>query len=64
MAKLTLDGLKTKLTTNQLRAAELLLEKEYAPKGEKKLTQKLQKNSVLIRVHFIIGDKMPTLYDT
>lgn len=36
MAKLTLDGLKAKLTTNQLRAAELLLEKEYAPKGEKK----------------------------
>ncbi|MFJ8515476.1 phBC6A51 family helix-turn-helix protein [Lysinibacillus xylanilyticus] len=36
MAKLTLDGLKAKLTTNHLRAAELLLEKEYAPKGEKK----------------------------
>lgn len=36
MAKLTLEQLKSKLTTNQLRAAELLLEKEYAPKGEKK----------------------------
>ncbi|TKI67918.1 hypothetical protein FC756_12100 [Lysinibacillus mangiferihumi] len=36
MAKLTLDALKARLTPNQLRAAELLLEKEYAPKGEKK----------------------------
>ncbi|MFJ7668412.1 phBC6A51 family helix-turn-helix protein [Lysinibacillus sp. NPDC097195] len=36
MVKLTLDGIKAKLSTNQLRAAELLLEKEYAPKGEKK----------------------------
>lgn len=36
MAKLTLEQLKAKLTPNQLRAAELIIEKEYAPKGEKK----------------------------
>lgn len=36
MAKLTLEQLRAKLTPNQLRAAELILEKEYAPKGEKK----------------------------
>lgn len=33
--KPTLQGLKAKLTPGQLRACELLLEKEYAPKGEK-----------------------------
>ncbi|MEK4230722.1 phBC6A51 family helix-turn-helix protein [Solibacillus sp. FSL H8-0538] len=33
--KPTLDALKAKLTPGQLRAGELLLEKEYAPKGEK-----------------------------
>lgn len=33
--KPTLEALKAKLTPAQLRACELLLEKEYAPKGEK-----------------------------
>lgn len=33
--KPTLDALKAKLTPGQLRACELLLIKEYAPKGEK-----------------------------
>ena len=37
MAKLTLDGLKAKLTTNQLRAAELLLEKNTLQKERKNL---------------------------
>ncbi|MEG0471086.1 MAG: phBC6A51 family helix-turn-helix protein [Solibacillus sp.] len=36
MAKLTLDGLKAKLTPAKMTAAELLLEREYAPKGEKR----------------------------
>lgn len=34
--KPTLHELKAKLTPAQLRACELILEKEYAPKGEKK----------------------------
>lgn len=33
--KPTLHALKAKLTPAQLRACELILEKEYAPKGEK-----------------------------
>jgi len=35
MAKLTLDQLKAKLTPAKQKAAELVLEREYAPKGEK-----------------------------
>lgn len=35
MAKLTLDQLKAKLTPAKQKAAELILEREYAPKGER-----------------------------
>lgn len=35
MAKLTLDQLKAKLTPVKQKAAELILEREYAAKGEK-----------------------------
>lgn len=35
MAKLTLDQLKAKLTPAKQKAAELILEREYAAKGEK-----------------------------